>query len=116
MEILGTFMFVLFILFVTGKKTQVPDLVVWGIPGICLNLWALCNVVNYTAPSFNPALAVGQSIFAYMWWRDPINGDYLENRNEAMTYLPYYFIGAAAGGIMAGLFYHFLAGFFPDKR
>lgn len=41
MEIWGTFVFVLFILFVTGKKTSVPDLGTWGVPAICLNLWAL---------------------------------------------------------------------------
>lgn len=63
MNMLGTFVFVLFILYVTGKKTAVPDLGTWGLPGICLNLWALCKVDWYSVASFNPALAIGASIF-----------------------------------------------------
>lgn len=65
MEIMGAFVFVLFILFVTGKKTQVPDLGTWGIPGICLNLWAITCVDFYTGASINPALAFATSVFQY---------------------------------------------------
>ena len=71
MEIMCTFVFVLLILHVTGKKTMGPDLGVYGVPAICLNLWALCNVCWFTAPSFNPALAVGQTVF--MYWNYPVN-------------------------------------------
>ena len=42
MEIVCTFVFVLFILQVTGKRTMAPDLGVWGVAAICLNLLALC--------------------------------------------------------------------------
>ena len=108
MEILPAFVFVLFILFVTGKKTQVPDLGTFGIFGICLNLWALCNVDWYTACSVNPALAIGGSIFQYWHWS-------YGNRELLLFYLPWYVIGACLGGIFAGLFYHWLASNFPDK-
>jgi len=33
-----------------------------------------------------------------------------------LFYLPWYIIGASAGGILAGLFYHWLSGLFPDKH
>ena len=71
MEVICTFVFVLLILHVTGKKTMGPDLGVWGVPAICLNLWALCNVDWFTAASFNPALAVGSTVF--MYWNYPVN-------------------------------------------
>ena len=108
MEILPAFVFVLFILFVTGKKTQVPDLGTFGIFGICLNLWAICNVDWYTACSVNPALAIGGSIFQYWHWS-------YQNRDLLLFYLPWYVIGASIGGICAGIFYHWLASNFPDK-
>ena len=108
MNMMGAFMFTLFILFVTGKKTSVPDLGSWGIVGICLNLWALCNVDWYTAPSFNPALAVGGSIFQYWQW------DYA-NKDLMLFYMPWYMIGSCLGGVLSGMFYHYLASLFPDR-
>jgi len=63
MEVICTFVFVLFILHVTGKHTIGPDLGVWGVPAICLVLWALCNVDSFTGASFNPALAIGSTFF-----------------------------------------------------
>lgn len=59
MEVICTFVFVLFILHATGKHTVGPDMGVWGVPGICLVLWALTNVDSFTGASFNPALALG---------------------------------------------------------
>uniref|UniRef100_A0A7S3I0K4 Aquaporin n=2 Tax=Choreotrichia TaxID=141411 RepID=A0A7S3I0K4_9SPIT len=109
MEIMPTFVFVLFILYVTGKKTQASDLGTFGVFGICLNLWALCNVDWYTGASMNPALAVGQSIFQYWHWEGTANRDLM------LFYMPFYMIGAAIGGCCAGGFYHFLAAQFPDK-
>ena len=109
MEILPAFVFVLFILFVTGKKTGVPDMGTFGPFGICLNLWAICNVDWYTACSVNPALAIGGSIFQYWHWS-------YQNRDLMLFYLPWYVIGASLGGICAGIFYHWLSSNFPDKN
>ena len=108
MEILPTFVFVLFILYVTGKKTAAPDLGTFGVFGICLNLWAITNVDWYTSCSVNPALAIGASIFQYWHWD-------FQNRDLMLFYLPWYVIGAAAGGCLAGGFYLWLASNFPDK-
>ena len=41
MSVICTFIFVFFILHVTGKHTGAPDLGVWGVPAICLVLWGL---------------------------------------------------------------------------
>ena len=110
MNIMGAFVFVLFILFVTGKKTAVPDLTKWGLPGICLNLWALCKVTWYSPGSMNPALAVGCSIFQYWQWEG-------ENKDLMLFYMPWYMIGSAVGGILAGLFYILiLEPQFPDQE
>lgn len=109
MEIFGAFVFVLFILFVTGKNTSVSDLGTWGIPAICLNLWALIQVDWYTAASFNPALAIGQSIFQFWWWPTDPSGSML-------FYMPWYIIGAAGGGILAGLFYLWYQTLFPERH
>ena len=108
MEVLPAFVFTLFILFVTGKKTQVPDLGTFGIFGICLNLWALTNVDWYTSCSVNPALAIGGSVFQYWHWD-------FQNRDLLLFYLPWYVIGASLGGILSGIFYHWLESNFPDK-
>ena len=45
------------------EHTIGPDLGVWGVPAICLVLWALCNVDSFTGASFNPALAIGSTFF-----------------------------------------------------
>lgn len=100
MEVICTFVFVLFILHVTGKHTEGPDMGVWGVPAICLVLWALTNVDSFTGASFNPALAIG-STFAQSWW-------FASNPQGILShYLPMYAGGAALGGILAGVFYNF---------
>ena len=58
MEVIVTFIFVFFILHVTGKHTQGPDLGVYGIPAICLVLWSLTKVDAFSHASLNPALAI----------------------------------------------------------
>lgn len=58
MEVICTFVFVLFILFVSGKRTAGIDLGAFTVPCICLVLWALCSVDYFTGASFNPALAI----------------------------------------------------------
>jgi len=63
MEVICTFIFVLFILHATGKHTVGPDMGVWGVPAICLVLWGLCSVDYFTGASFNPALALGITFF-----------------------------------------------------
>ena len=63
MEVICTFVFVFFILHVTGRHTMGPDFGVWGVPAICIVLWALCSVDNFTGASFNPALAIGNTMF-----------------------------------------------------
>ena len=63
MQVICTFIFVFFILHVTGRHTVGPDLGVWGVPAICIVLWALCSVDNFTGASFNPALAIGNTMF-----------------------------------------------------
>ena len=98
MQVICTFVFVGFILHVTGKHTVGPDLGVYGVPAICFVLWALCSVDWFTGASFNPALAIGLTY--YMNWKYPYNP------SGIMThYLPYYVCGAACGGILAGIFY-----------
>ena len=97
MEIASTFIFVLFILFVTGKRTQVSDLGTWGVPAICLTLWALTHVDYYTAASMNPAIALAQSLFQSFWFPT--------NTGAMLFYLPWYVLGASGGGVLAGLFY-----------
>jgi len=62
MEMMVTFIFVLYILQVTGKHTGAPDLGVWGVPSICLVLWAMCQVDAFTYASLNPALAIGSFV------------------------------------------------------
>ena len=109
MQIVCTFLFVVLILFLTGKKTMAPDLGQWGLPAIILNLWALCQVDTFTAPSFNPALAIGQTTFQCWWY--PTNPD-----GVLLFYLPWYIIGAWLGGILAGVFYLILSSCFPDKE
>jgi len=99
MEVICTFVFVLFILFVTGKHTMVPDLGVMGVPAICLVLWALCQVDSFTGASFNPALAIGSTFF--QTWCFSVNPQ------GVMThYLLEYLAGASLGGILAGCFYN----------
>ena len=99
MEVICTFIFVLFILHVTGKHTSGCDLGVWGVPAICIVLWALCKVDSFTGASFNPALAIGSTFFQ-AW-------NFSKNPNGVMThYLPMYLAGAALGGVMAGIFYN----------
>lgn len=98
MEVICTFMFVFFILHVTGKHTVGPDLGVWGLQAICLILWAMISVDGFTGASFNPALAIGQTIFM-VWW-------YPYNPQRVLThYLWQYAVGAALGGVLAGLAY-----------
>ena len=70
-EMVCTFVFVLFILYVTGKRTQAADLGSFGPFAICLNLWALSNVDSFTGASLNPALCIAQTIFQ-CWWL-PVN-------------------------------------------
>lgn len=109
MEVVCTFIFVLLILVVTGKRTIAPDLGSYGVFAICLNLWALSNVDAFTGASFNPALAISQTIFQY-WW-------YPTNPSGVMWfYLPYYIIGAILGGVSAGVFYMFYETVFPEKE
>ena len=99
MEVICTFIFVLFILHVTGKRTMGPDLGVYGVPAICLVLWALCNVDSFTGASFNPALATAQFVMQVAW--------YPYNPEGVLThYMWQYIVGAALGGILAGVFYH----------
>lgn len=109
MEVVCTFVFVLTILHVTGKRTiaAIPESTVWILPTICIVLWALCNVCYFTGASFNPALAIGSTVFQY-WW-------YPNNPSNVMThYLLYYVTGAAVGGMSAGLFYQWHKTLFPD--
>ena len=108
MEIVCTFIFVLFILFVTGKRTQVADLGSFGIPAICLTLWALTHVDYYTAASMNPAIALAQSIYQSVW--------FATNTKAMLFYLPWYVIGAAGGGVLAGLFYLGYEQQFPERH
>ena len=100
MEVICTFVFVLFILHATGKHTVGPDMGVWGVPAICFVLWALCQVDAYTGASFNPALAIGSTFFQ-SWLYD------VNPQNVMTHYLPMYIGGAALGGIFAGVFYNF---------
>ena len=100
MEVICTFIFVLFILHATGKHTVGPDMGVWGVPAICIVLWALCFVDKFTGASFNPALAIGSTFFQS--WHFSVNP------NSVMThYLPMYVGGAALGGLIAGIYYNF---------
>ncbi len=100
MQVICTFVFVAYILHVTGRKTSHGPSSVWILPGICIVLWALCSVDYFTNASFNPALAIAQTVFQY-WW-------YPTNPQNVMThYLLYYVGGAAIGGILAGIFYNF---------
>ena len=108
MEIVCTFIFVLFILFVTGKRTQVADLGSFGIPAICLTLWALTHVDYYTAASMNPAIALAQSIYQSVW--------FATNTKAMLFYLPWYMLGAFGGGVLAGLFYLVFELAYPDKK
>jgi len=109
METWGTFIFCLFILYVTGKKTKVPDLVTWGIPAICLLLWALIQVDAYSTASFNPALAIGQTICQMWWWPTSAGG-------ALINYLPWYILSAYVGGALAGAFYLGFEKHFPDPE
>lgn len=94
-----TFIFVLYILHVTGKHTGAPDLGVWGVPSICLILWAMCQVDAFTYASLNPALAIGSFVMQVTW--------YPYNPQGVLThYMWQYLIGASLGGILAGIFYH----------
>lgn len=70
MEVVCTFIFVLVILHLTGKRTTngIPNSSVWILPCICIVLWALCSVDAYTGASFNPALAIGNTVFQYWWY------------------------------------------------
>ena len=63
MEIVCTFIFVLYILHVTGEHTKTPKMGLWVPASICLVLWALCKVDSFTGASFNPALAIGSTFF-----------------------------------------------------
>jgi len=99
MELICTFIFVFFILHVTGKHTKGPDLGIWGVPAICLVLWALINVDNFTGASFNPALAIGTYVMGLIWY--PYNP-----QGVVTHYMWQYILGAALGGIFAGIFYH----------
>ena len=63
MEMVCTFIFVLYILHVTGKHTGGDDIGAWKVPTICLVLWVVCHVDNVSGASFNPALAVGSTVF-----------------------------------------------------
>ena len=97
-QVVCTFIFVLFILNVKGRKTAPTEFGVYGALGVILVLWGLCQVDHFTGASFNPALAVGLTAFQ-AWW-------YPENPNGMLThYLPYYAVGALMGGLLAGLFY-----------
>lgn len=96
MEVICTFVFVLFILFVSGKHGGGS---VWGLPAICIVLWALCSVDFYTGASFNPALAIAQSVFQAWWY--PTN-----HSNVMYHYLPHYVGGALTGGLISGAFYN----------
>ena len=98
MEAWGTFIFILFILFVTGKNTKPQDLRSWGVAAICLLLWALIQVDSYTSASFNPAMALGQTVFQTWWWPTDASG-------ALMFYLPFYVLGAFVGGSLAACFY-----------
>ena len=109
MEIVCTFVFVLYILYATGKRTQVVDLGTWGVPGICLNLWALTHVDYYTAASMNPGIALAQSVFQYWWY--PV-----DQSGALLFYLPWYMLGAFGGGVLAGLFYLVFELAYPDKK
>jgi len=63
MEVICTFVFVAYILHVTGRKTTFGPSSIWILPTICLVLWALCSVDYFTGASFNPALAIGITTF-----------------------------------------------------
>ena len=109
MEVICTFIFVLFILHVTGKHTgnSAPESSVFILPSICIVLWGLCNVDYFTSASFNPALAIGSTVFQY-WW-------YPNNPMDVMMHYMWYYIGGAAlGGISAGMFYHLYSPLFID--
>lgn len=106
-----TFVFVLFILHVTGKHTAGPDLGVWGVPAICLVLWGLCSVDWFTAASFNPALATGSTVFQTLYWTEGINPS-----NVLTHYAPMYIGGASLGGLCAGLYYNMHEKLFLNER
>lgn len=99
MEVICTAVFVGYIIHVTGKRTMGPDLGIWGLPTICLVLWALCSVDHFTGASFNPALALGLTVFQYTFY--PTNP-----QNVMWHYLPHYIFGALTGGLVAGLIYN----------
>ena len=99
MEMICTFIFVLFILHVTGKKTSGPDLGFWKVPGICLVLWALINVGSFTGASLNPALTTATFIMSTIWY--PYNP-----QGVVTHYMWEYLVGAWLGGFLAGVFYH----------
>ena len=99
MEVIVTFIFVLFILHVTGKRTQGPDLGVWGVPAICLVLWSLTKVDSFTGASLNPALAIASTVFQLLCFS--------ANPQGVLTYYMWMYIGGSAlGGFLAGCFYH----------
>ena len=108
-EVVTSFIFALLILVVTGKKTIAPDLGTYGVPAICLNLWALGYVGHFTGPSFNPALAISQTIFQYWWF--PTNPS-----NVMWYYLPFYLIGQTIGSVGAGFFYLVYESAFPERE
>ena len=109
MEVVTSFIFAILILIITGKRTIASDLGTFGVPAICLNLYALSNVGWFTGPSFNPALAISQTIFQYWWY--PTNPS-----NVMWYYLPYYLIGQTIGSVGAGFFYLIYEPAFPEKE
>lgn len=99
MEVICTFVFVLYILHATGKRTASEQPSSITVATICLVLFALCKVDGFTGASFNPALAIGSTFF--QTWCFSVNP------SGVMThYLLDYLGGAALGGILAGCFYN----------
>ena len=100
MEIMCTFIFVLFILHVTGKRTGGDDDIgFWKVPSICLVLWALINVDHFGNASFNPALGTATFIMSAIWYPYNVQG-------VVTHYMWQYLVGSALGGFLAGVFYH----------
>ena len=108
METVSTFIFVILILFITGKRTEVADLGIFGPHAICLNLYALIQVNAFTGASFNPALNVGATIF--QCWFYPVNPS-----GVLYFYSPFYFIADLLGGALAGIFYIVYEKAYPEK-
>ena len=103
-QMICTWIFVLVILTVKGKNSgPSTDGVLVGMV-VAATLWGLINIDYVTGACFNPAVAIGQTVF--QTW-------HLNNTNQYLThYLYAYTTGPAIGGALAGAFFLLFEGCF----